>query len=189
MKKFVFVKFLEGGQSYVVFNGWLVGLNRCRWPTDGNIQSMVKEEMEAKDTWPIYSCEILCQSNTYDRCLKKAYLQHIVETTDEEDVTVNQAPPLTRTQSISPKQLFAVSQIVPKKKRKSANAELHINCHYNYQLRDMGNEIIFLATSVQRLEKKIDQLIECPKKRVNSQLPIAAEDEEELAAAMKTMPV
>ena len=62
-------KILRWGENDVVPQGWLClddnQNTRCRWPGknfDGNIETIVKNQLQPQPSRKTYKCEILCQS-------------------------------------------------------------------------------------------------------------------------------
>nr|CAB3263267.1 uncharacterized protein LOC108949781 [Phallusia mammillata] len=119
MKNFVCVRFIRGSKSDIVCKQWMITETRCRWPqNDQNVREMVKNKVLSEENWKVFSCEILCQSNSYDRCLKKAYTTEELNDSSEDDgSTSTQIPTLQRENAIAPKRIFLSPQHPAPRKR------------------------------------------------------------------------
>ena len=60
MKNFLFVDF-DDGTSDVVFKGFMIGENQCRWPIK-NVQLLARQQTDYEVTWKVYACTVRCRS-------------------------------------------------------------------------------------------------------------------------------
>nr|CAB3263269.1 uncharacterized protein LOC108949781 [Phallusia mammillata] len=168
MKNFVCVKFTNGGTSDIVHCGWMVDTSLCKWPNSGDIQQMARDCVLPEPNWKVYACKILCQSKSYDRCLKKAYTLSDVESSEEENslgqnTSQNDCfiPPLVRNNSLSQERSFLVpdQSVRAPKKQKAKSTTMPQTANLLHEIMRLSAQLNQLTRITTRLERKVDSLL------------------------------
>ncbi|CAK8681929.1 unnamed protein product [Clavelina lepadiformis] len=171
MKEFVFVKF-QDGTSDVVHKKWLHGNNKCYCPpNESDVQLLVKQKADAKPEWKLFFCGILCQSKTYERCLRKAYSSgHVTPSQSDSDGNITETSNLdfengqVQTQTINLNHRSALKRLAQKlgplsnePPHKKQNMPQFVS--YSHEISLLNADISLLHLNVSGIEDKLDSLM------------------------------
>ncbi|CAK8686936.1 unnamed protein product [Clavelina lepadiformis] len=163
---------LQDGTSDVVHKKWLHGNNKCYCPpNESDVQLLVKQKADAKPEWQLFFCGILCQSKTYEGCLRKAYSSgHVTPSQSDSDGNITETSNLdfengqVQTQTINLNHRSALKRLAQKlgplsnePPHKKQNMPQFVS--YSHEISLLKADISLLHLNVSGIEDKLDSLM------------------------------